>query len=98
VAVEKVRIELPFAGAVGRVGGVINNNPHIFGVTRTRPSRRDANLRSSIAQQHGGWFVEVNVREGEAPWINGGAYRGWFEVPDKAAQQMIERALAEATR
>ena len=98
MAVEKVRIELPFAGAVGRVGGVINNNPHIFGVTRTRPSRRDANLRSSIAQQHGGWFVEVNVREGEAPWINGGAYRGWFEVPDKAAQQIIERALAEATR
>ena len=73
-------------------------NPHIFGVTRTRPSRRDASLRSNIAQQHGGWFVEVNINEGDAPWINGGAYRGWFEVPDAASQQMIERALAEANR
>ena len=74
------------------------SDPHIFGVTRKRPTRREANLRSSIAQQHGGWFVEVNVRDGEAPWINGGAYRGWFEVPDKAAQENIEHALAEATR
>lgn len=98
MAVEKVRFELLFRRGSGTFGVVNNSNPHIFGVTRTRPSRRDANLRSSIAQQHGGWFVEVNVREGEAPWINGGAYRGWFEVPDAAAQQMIERALAEATR
>ncbi len=76
----------------------MSSDPHIFGVTRNRPTRREANLRSSIAQQHGGWFVEVNVRDGEAPWINGGAYRGWFEVPDKAAQHRIEHALAEATR
>lgn len=76
----------------------MSSDPHIFGVTRTRPSRRDASLRSSIAEQHVGWFVEVNINEGDAPWINGGAYRGWFEVPDAASQQMIERALAEATR
>jgi hypothetical protein len=76
----------------------MSSDPHIFGVTRTRPTRREANLRSSIAQQFGGWFVEVNVRDGEAPWINGGAYRGWFEVADKAAQKNIEHALAEATR
>lgn len=72
-------------------------NPHIFGVTRLRPSRREAKRRSSIAQQHGGWFVEININDGDT-WLNGGAYRGWFEVPEKTTQQSIERALAEATR
>jgi len=68
---------------------------HIFGVTLNRPSRREANLRWRIARQHDGWFTEVNLREGDAPGINGGKYQGWFEVPDHFARQSIERELME---
>jgi hypothetical protein len=71
---------------------------HIFGVTRNRPSRREANLRWRIARKHDGWFTEVNLGDGDAPGINGGAYQGWFEAPDQASQQSIERELMEATR
>lgn len=54
----------------------------MFGVTKNKPTRREAAKIATIARRHKATFVEVNVREDAAPGINNGRYQAWFAGPN----------------
>lgn len=49
---------------------------YMFGVSRRKPSRKDAKKMERVAERHGCTFVEANLPEG---------YRRWFAAPNRGA-------------
>jgi len=70
----------------------IMNSPHFFGITKDKPSRKDAQAWNAQAQKNGGHFVEVNLKTGSAPGINNGRYQGWFEIENFGSPHNERRA------
>lgn len=68
-----------------------------FGSSTTRVTRAAARKIASIARAEGAELVEVNVKPGQAPGINGGRYQRWFTGPNQGNpfdQQLAARVSA----
>jgi hypothetical protein len=76
---------------------------YMFGVSYTKPTRKEAKRRDRICREEGGYgLVEVNVRPNEAIGINNGRYQSWFTGPNYGApfdedlkRRVMERIEAE---
>ena len=55
---------------------------YMWGITTERPTRAEARRRREAAKAEGATYVEVNVKAGECPGINGGRYQGWYVGPN----------------
>lgn len=71
---------------------------YVFGVIQTPPAPEVAQRLDAAARDFGGCFVETNTRAGSAPWINGGLYAGWFELPDRGHDGNREAEIAIRAR
>jgi hypothetical protein len=60
----------------------------MFGVSRTKPTRRDSRKIERIAKRHGATFVEAN--------LPGTGYQSWFSAPNLGSPFDQERAAAVA--
>ena len=70
----------------------MNNSPYFFGITKEKPSRKDAKRWHEIAHLNAGAFVEVNVKPNSALGINNGRYQGWFEINNLGSHHNERRA------
>lgn len=67
---------------------------HMFGVSRAKPSRKDAKTMDRIAKRHGAYLVETT--------LPGTGYQRWFCCPnqgfpfDRATEQAVYADLAKA--
>jgi hypothetical protein len=76
---------------------------YMFGVTYTKPSRKDAKRFDRICRDEGGYgFTEVNVRADQSQGVNNGRYQGWFTGPNYGApfddhlrDRVLERAYGQ---
>ena len=66
---------------------------YLWGITYARPSRSEAALRRRAAKAEGADYIEINVRPGEDPGVNGGRYQAWYSGPNLGAP--YDCALAE---
>ena len=60
------------------------NGPFMFGVGRTRPSKRDAVTIGRIAAEHGATFIQVE--------LPGTGYQHWFESRNRGEPFNRDRA------
>lgn len=71
---------------------------HIFGVIQTPPAPEVAQRLDAAARDFGGCFVETNTRAGAVPFINGGRYAAWVELPDRGHEENREAEIAIRAR
>jgi len=71
-------------------------NVYLLGVTKVKPTFREARARNKYAAVIDGCYIEANRIKGDSPQINNGNYQGWYEIPNSRNAEFLAKACLHA--